>query len=61
MAGLINFHGTLYFSNPATTTGRNHMTLKKSLDSGATWEVPAPANIIYGSVKTAETSAIRVS
>ena len=44
MAGLINFHGTLYFSNPATTTGRNHMTLKKSLDSGASWEV---VSLIY--------------
>ena len=39
MAGLINFHGVLYFSNPATTKGRNHMTLKKSLDQGANWQV----------------------
>ena len=78
MAGLINIHGVLYFSNPvrafpkgaggggergvrglkrhtpplflnadtavhscdqATTSGRNHMTLKKSLDDGASWQV----------------------
>ena len=39
MAGLINFHGVLFFSNPATTHGRDHMTLKKSLDNGATWQV----------------------
>jgi sialidase-1 len=38
MAGLINFHGALYFSNPATTSGRTHMTLKKSLDQGASWQ-----------------------
>ena len=39
MAGLINFHGDLYFSNPATTHGRDHMTLKKSTDQGASWKV----------------------
>ena len=37
--GLINFNGDLYFSNPATTSGRNHMTLKKSADQGATWKI----------------------
>ena len=30
--------GELYFSNPANETGRNHMTLKKSEDSGARWK-----------------------
>ena len=45
MAGLINFHGDLYFSNPATTHGRDHMTLKKSTDQGASWKVE---NLIYG-------------
>ena len=34
MAGLINFGGTLYFSNPAVAKGRTHMTLKKSTDQG---------------------------
>lgn len=27
----------LLFSNPATTTGRNHITIKASLDKGVTW------------------------
>lgn len=27
----------LFFSNPATTRGRNHMTLKLSVDDGASW------------------------
>ena len=36
MAGLITFHGVLYFSNPAMTSERRQMTLKKSLDQGAT-------------------------
>ena len=39
MAGLINLGGVLYFSNPATTSSRTHMTLKKSLDQGASWQV----------------------
>jgi len=48
MAGLINFGGTLYFSNPAEEKGRTHMTLKKSTDSGEHWAVdtliwPGPA------------------
>jgi len=29
-AGLINFRGTLFFSNPATNSSRTHMTLKSS-------------------------------
>lgn len=28
----------LLFSNPATSSGRNHMTIKASLDKGETWE-----------------------
>ena len=48
MAGLINFGGTLYFSNPAQAKSRTHMTLKKSTDSGEHWAVdtliwPGPA------------------
>jgi hypothetical protein len=42
MAGLIDFNGVLYFSNPAGGGGggsREGMTLKKSLDQGATWQV----------------------
>ena len=27
----------LLFSNPDTTSGRNHLTIKASLDSGMTW------------------------
>ena len=42
MAGLINFGKTLYFSNPASKTHRENMTLKKSTDSGGTWSVEAP-------------------
>lgn len=38
-AGLINFGGILYFSNPASTTERAHMTVKRSLDLGASWTV----------------------
>jgi sialidase-1 len=26
-------------SNPATTKGRTHMTLKKSVDQGASWQI----------------------
>lgn len=28
---------TLYFSNPNTTEGRTHLTVKRSFDEGATW------------------------
>ena len=38
-AGLINHGGTLYFSNPDSVSGRTHMTLKKSTDSGNHWQV----------------------
>jgi len=37
-AGLINMNGTLYFSNDPTTSKRENMTLKRSLDSGKNWE-----------------------
>jgi len=41
-AGLITVGGTLYFSNPNTNKGRTHMTLKRSTDSGDTWQVDTP-------------------
>merc|ERR1712113_868074 len=28
---------SVYFSNPATTSGRNHLTVRKSNDGGRTW------------------------
>jgi sialidase-1 len=36
-AGLINMHGTLYFSNDPTTSKRKNMTLKSSTDNGISW------------------------
>jgi sialidase-1 len=41
MAGLINLGGVLYFSNPAETTSRTHMTLKKSTDDAESWHALA--------------------
>ena len=48
-AGLINHGGDLYFSNPDESgpsprvrTGRTHMTVKKSVDSGEHWAVDTP-------------------
>ena len=38
-AGLINWEGRLWFSNPAEAHERTHMTVKTSLDSGDTWEL----------------------
>ena len=46
MASLINvdrevgkdFAGWLLFSNPNSTRGRNHITIKASLDRGLTWQ-----------------------
>ena len=35
----------LVFSNPATRSGRHHMTLKVSRDEGATW--PAAGHTLY--------------
>ena len=37
-AGLINFNGSLYFSNDPTERTRQNMTLKRSRDGGSTWE-----------------------
>ena len=34
---IVSFGGATYFSNPASTSGRNHLTIKKSTDNTATW------------------------
>ena len=41
-AGIINHAGTLFFSNPDSETERTHMTIKKSTDSGQSWQVATP-------------------
>ena len=41
-AGLANHHGTLFFSNPDSSSERTHMTLKASSDSGLSWHVDTP-------------------
>lgn len=34
--------GTVYFSNPASKTHRDQMTVKKSSNGGETWEIDTP-------------------
>lgn len=34
---LASIGSSVYFSNPASTSGRNHLTVKKSEDGGKTW------------------------
>jgi sialidase-1 len=34
---IVSFGGATYFSNPASSSGRNHLTIKKSTDNTATW------------------------
>ena len=36
-ASIVSFDGATYFSNPASTHGRNHLTIRKSVDNAATW------------------------
>lgn len=36
-ASIVSFGGATYFSNPASSTGRNHLTIRKSVDSTASW------------------------
>mmetsp|Transcript_11440 Transcript_11440/g.30162 ORF Transcript_11440/g.30162 Transcript_11440/m.30162 type:complete len:145 (-) Transcript_11440:170-604(-) len=36
-ASIVSFGGVTYFSNPASTSGRNHITIRRSTDSAATW------------------------
>ena len=50
MASLLKWHvpgagGHLFFSNPATTSGRHTMTVKVSADRGMTW--PATGHTVY--------------
>ena len=37
-AGLINLEGNLYFSNPADKTARDKMTVRRSTNSGQSWD-----------------------
>jgi sialidase-1 len=34
---IVSFGGATYFSNPASTSGRNQLTIRKSTDNTATW------------------------
>lgn len=34
---LVTFGGATYFSNPESTTGRNHIGVRKSTDNAETW------------------------
>ena len=36
-ASIVSFGGATYFSNPASTSGRSHLTIRKSTDSAASW------------------------
>ena len=36
-ASIVSFGGATYFSNPASSSGRTHLTVRRSLDSTATW------------------------
>lgn len=39
-ASLVEIGNSLYFSNPASTTGRANITVRKSNDGGASWQNP---------------------
>ena len=36
-ASIVSFDNATYFSNPASTKGRNHLTIRKSTDNAHTW------------------------
>jgi len=36
-ASIVSFGNATYFSNPASTSGRNHLSIRKSSDSAASW------------------------
>ena len=36
-ASIVSFDNATYFSNPASTKGRNHLTIRKSIDNAQTW------------------------
>ena len=33
----VSFNNATYFSNPASTNGRNHLTIRRSIDNTKTW------------------------
>jgi len=37
-ASIVSFGGATYFSNPASTSGRKHLTIRKSTDNAASWD-----------------------
>lgn len=47
MASLLRIRSLLFFSNPAATNGRHHMTLQVSDDDGMTW--PEGRRLLYDS------------
>ena len=36
-ASIVSFGNATYFSNPASTSGRSHLSIRKSTDSAASW------------------------
>ena len=36
-ASIVSFDGATYFSNPDSSSGRDHLTIRKSVDSAASW------------------------
>ena len=36
-ASIVTFGGVTYFSNPASSTGRDHITIRSSVDNAKTW------------------------
>ena len=36
-ASIVSFGGAVYFSNPDSSSGRSHLTIRKSNDNAATW------------------------
>ena len=39
-ASIVTFSGATYFSNPASTTGRDHTSIRRSVDNAQTWSNP---------------------
>ena len=37
---IVSFNNATYFSNPASKSGRNHISVRKSVDNANTWEAP---------------------
>ena len=42
-ASIVSFGGSTFFSNPASTSGRNHLTIRKSTDNAITCAASRPA------------------